>query len=108
LAGYQAPGTRGRALLEGVKTIRMHGEDIPAKAAVIALQGLSSHADASDLLRWIRSAPRLPKLIFVTHGEPQASEAFARRLRDELHVDARVPALNDVVDLERALAATSS
>jgi metallo-beta-lactamase family protein len=82
----------------------MHGEDIPAKAKVIALQGLSSHADAADLLRWVRTAPALPRLIFVTHGEPDAAEAFARRLRAELAVDVRVPRLNDVVDLERELA----
>lgn len=105
LAGYQAPGTRGRALLEGARTIHMHGEDIPAKAKVIALQGLSSHADAADLLRWVRTAPALPRLIFVTHGEPDAAEAFARRLRTELSaVDVRVPRLNDVFDLEQELA----
>lgn len=103
LAGYQAPGTRGRALLDGAKSLRVHGEDIPAKAKVIALQGLSSHADAADLLRWIRTASSPPKLVFVTHGEPPAAEAFARRLRGELAVDVRVPALNDVFDLEREL-----
>lgn len=105
LAGYQAPGTRGRALLEGARSIRMHGEDIPAKAKVIALQGLSSHADAADLIRWVRTAPALPKLVFVTHGEPAAAEAFAARLRAELSVDVRVPQLNDVFDLKsRAIA----
>ena len=104
LSGYQAPGTRGRALLEGARTIRMHGDDIPARAKVISLQGLSSHADAADLLRWVRTAPAMPKLIFVTHGEPDAAEAFAGRLRSELSVAVRVPKLNDVFDLERELA----
>ena len=104
LAGYQAPGTRGRSLLEGARSIRMHGEDIPAKAKIIALQGLSSHADAADLLRWVRTSPALPRLIFVTHGEPDAADAFARRLRAELSIDVRVPRLNDVFDLERELA----
>jgi metallo-beta-lactamase family protein len=103
LAGYQAPGTRGRALLEGAKTIRMHGEDIPAQAKVIALRGLSSHADADDLLRWVRTAPQPPRLIFVTHGEPPAAQALAVRLRAAIRADVRVPALNDEFDLEREL-----
>jgi metallo-beta-lactamase family protein len=108
LAGYQAPGTRGRALLEGARTIRMHGEDIPAQAKVIALQGLSSHADADDLLRWLGTAPRRPRLIFVTHGEPPAAEALAARLRAELGADVRVPKLNEEFDLERELAKVDS
>jgi metallo-beta-lactamase family protein len=103
LAGYQAPGTRGRALLEGARTIRMHGEDIPVQAKVMLLQGLSSHADADDLLRWVRTAPRAPRLIFVTHGEPPAAQALANRLRGELGAEVRIPALNDEFDLEREL-----
>lgn len=105
LAGYQAPGTRGRALLQGARSVRIHGEDIPARAKVIPLTGLSSHADAADLIRWVRTAPSPPQLIFVTHGEPEAAGAFARRLRGELSVAVRVPALNDVVDLRHALSA---
>jgi len=103
LAGYQAPGTRGRALLEGARTIRMHGEDVPVKARVIQLQGLSSHGDASDLLRWMRTAPSLPRLIFVTHGEPEAATALAQRLRDELGAKVHVPSLNEVCDLREGL-----
>jgi len=70
---------------------------------VIALQGLSSHADAADLVRWVRTAPAPPRLIFVTHGEPDAAEAFAQRLQTEFSVDVRVPRLNDVFDLEQEL-----
>lgn len=103
LAGYQAPGTRGRSLLEGARTIRMHGEDVPVKARVIQLQGLSSHADASDLLRWLRTAPALPRLIFVTHGEPDSAAALAQRLRDELGVKVHIPSLNEVCGLNEAL-----
>jgi metallo-beta-lactamase family protein len=103
LAGYQAPGTRGRALLEGARSIRMHGEDIPARAKIIALHGLSSHADANDLVRWLRTASSLPKLVFVTHGEPAAAEALARRLRTEFTIDVRVPQLYEIADLRAAI-----
>jgi metallo-beta-lactamase family protein len=105
LAGYQAPGTRGRSLLEGAKTLRMHGEDVPVKARVMQLQGLSSHADASDLLRWVRTAPSLPRVIFVTHGEPAAASALAQRLRNELGIEVQVPMLNEVHDLNTMLGA---
>lgn len=99
LVGYQAPGTRGRALLAGAPTIRMHGRDIPVRARVIEVRGLSSHADADGLMRWLRSGPSLPPRIFVTHGEPDAAAAFAARIERELHVTPTVPALGDVCDL---------
>lgn len=82
LAGYQAVGTRGRALLEGATTIRMHGEDIPVRARVISLDGFSAHADASELVKWALSGPGMPETIFLAHGEPDAQQALAARLRD--------------------------
>jgi Cft2 family RNA processing exonuclease len=56
LVGYQAAGTRGRAMLEGAASIRIHGEDVPVRAAFVALSGLSAHADRGELLRWVRTA----------------------------------------------------
>jgi metallo-beta-lactamase family protein len=105
LAGYQAPGTRGRALLEGAPTLRMHGADIPVRAQVMKIEGLSSHADGDDLLRWVRTAPSPPRAVYVTHGEPESAQAFAARIREELGVETHVPALGDTADLSRALAA---
>jgi metallo-beta-lactamase family protein len=77
LVGYQAAGTRGRALLEGAKTIRMHGEDVPVRARYISVAGLSAHADRNELMRWLRSGKTAPKSVFLTHGEPAAAEALA-------------------------------
>jgi metallo-beta-lactamase family protein len=99
LSGYQAPGTRGRALLEGARSLRIYGEDVPVRAEFMALQGLSSHADRDDLMRWLRSGPRLPERIFVTHGEPAAAAAFAQHVEQELHLRADVPALGDEFEL---------
>jgi metallo-beta-lactamase family protein len=99
LAGYQAPGTRGRALLEGARTLRMHGQDIPVRAEFLEVHGLSSHADQDDLMRWLRSGPSLPRQVFVTHGEPAASSALAERVEQELDLRTHVPSMGDDFDL---------
>ena len=91
LVGYQAAGTRGRALLEGVDEIKLFGEYVPVKARVAALEGLSAHADHTELLKWLAEANPSPRRVFVTHGEPAAADAFRRRLRDAFGWDAVVP-----------------
>ncbi|MEM8713139.1 MAG: MBL fold metallo-hydrolase, partial [Planctomycetota bacterium] len=83
LGGYQAPGTRGRRLQDGEDTIRIHGKDIPNRAAVARLSGLSAHADADELVRWLGDLAA-PKKTFIVHGDDEAREAFGRRLSDEL------------------------
>ena len=84
LVGYQAPGTRGADLQAGRRSLRMFGEDIPIRAEVASIDGLSAHADADDLLRWVRTLPRPPSKVFLVHGEATAAEAFAQRLHAEL------------------------
>jgi metallo-beta-lactamase family protein len=83
LVGYQAAGTRGRALQDGARTLKMHGEFIPVRAKFISLDVLSAHADREELLRWLHSAPSLPGTTFLTHGEPESTRALAQRLRGE-------------------------
>ncbi len=100
LVGYQAMGTRGRSLLDGAKTIRMHGRDIPVKARHFAVHGLSAHADRNELLKWVRSAPGIPNRIFVVHGEPDSSRSFADLLEAELGTRVDVPELGDSFDFE--------
>lgn len=99
LVGFQAAGTRGRAMMDGARTIRVHGEDVPVRARFIPVSGLSAHADRSELLRWIRSQPQPPRRIFVTHGEPGASRAFARLLSKDLGVEVVEPELGDRFEL---------
>ena len=99
LVGYQAAGTRGRALLEGAKTVRMHGIDVPVRASFQSLHGLSAHADADELLRWLRSSEKSPGTVFVTHGEPEAARELARRIEEELRSRCFVPALRDDFEL---------
>jgi metallo-beta-lactamase family protein len=99
LAGYQAAGTRGRALLEGAKKLRMHGRHVPVRAEFRQIHGLSAHADCDELMRWIQSAKTMPKAIIVTHGEPESSRAFAGRIEKDIGVKCHVPELGDEYDL---------
>ncbi|WP_224242810.1 MBL fold metallo-hydrolase RNA specificity domain-containing protein [Hyalangium gracile] len=84
LVGYQAEGTRGRSLQEGARSLRIHGEDIPVRAHVETVDGLSAHADQSALLRWMRGFTRPPRQTYVVHGEPGPAQALAVAIREQL------------------------
>ncbi len=99
MVGYQAPGTRGRAMLEGARRIKMHGQMIPVEAEFMTVDGLSAHADRGGLLRWLGSAERPPKVVFVVHGEPEGSTALAALIERELSIRTIVPRLGDRYDL---------
>lgn len=97
LAGYQAEGTPGRALLDGARELKFHGSYVRVRAEIIDVGAFSVHADASELLDWLRSGERLPEQVFVIHGEPSASAALARQISLELDVAAVVPTANERV-----------
>jgi metallo-beta-lactamase family protein len=99
LGGFQAPGTRGRALQDGDPTLRIHGQDIPVLAEIEQLSGLSAHADADELLRWLKDLPA-PARTFVVHGEDDARAAFSKRLENELGHRCHSPAHGETVTLE--------
>jgi len=98
LAGYQAPGTRGWRLQQGETTLRIHGQDVPVRAGLAAISGLSAHADADELLRWLRGLAA-PRRTFVVHGEPAASAALAARLARELGFACETPELGSAFEL---------
>jgi metallo-beta-lactamase family protein len=89
--GYQAEGTRGRRVLDGAESVRIFGRDVPIRARVKTIQGLSAHADASELMDWLATAPEPPKRAFVVHGEPGPAETLAGRMRNELGWRVSVP-----------------
>jgi metallo-beta-lactamase family protein len=97
--GYQSPGTRGGALVRGAESIRIHGQDFAVKAQIAQLQASSSHADANELLAWMRGLGRAPRHTFVTHGEPAASDALRFRIEHELGWPVTVPEYRDTIDL---------
>jgi metallo-beta-lactamase family protein len=91
LPGFQVPGTRGRALQDGERAIKMFGGYVPVRAEVSTAEILSANADADGLLAWLKSAPSPPDMCFVVHGEESASTALAVRISAELNWCAVVP-----------------
>ncbi|MBX9745357.1 MAG: MBL fold metallo-hydrolase [Hyphomonadaceae bacterium] len=89
-AGYQAAGTRGARLLAGETEIKMFGQWIPIRAEIANLPELSAHADASEIIRWLRGFKKPPRRTFIVHGEPAASDALRVRIERELGWDAAV------------------
>ena len=92
--GYQAEGTPGRQILDGARSVRIHGQPWPVRARITQVQGFSAHADRHDLLRWLSSLSANPKRIFVTHGEAQAAEHFSRYLHEKTGCETVVPTYN--------------
>jgi len=99
LAGFQAGGTRGARLAAGESSLRIFGVEVPIKAEIVNLQGLSAHADRNGLLRWLRGAARPPRRVYVTHGEPDAADALRYAIEHELGWSARVPEHLETVEL---------
>ncbi|MBQ5661358.1 MAG: MBL fold metallo-hydrolase, partial [Lachnospiraceae bacterium] len=81
-AGYQAVGTLGRALIEGIKEVKLFGETIDVKARIERLDGLSGHADQDGLITWLKVIKN-PKKVFLVHGDDEVCTTFAERLRTE-------------------------
>ena len=98
--GYQAVGTLGRLILEGIEEIRIHGEKWPVNAQISKINGFSAHADRNELIRWLSGISTPPKKVFVVHGEPDAAQAFAEKISDEKGWPVHVPAYNDEVVLD--------
>ena len=97
--GFQAVGTRGRALQEGRPFVRMYGREVPVKASIETLDGLSAHADRGEILRWLSAATSRPGQVHLVHGEPDAREALAASIRERLHLDVHCPAYLDKVEV---------
>lgn len=100
ISGYQAGGTRGAYLAEGATSLRIFGKDVPIRAQVIQLQSLSGHADSNEILEWMKSTPRPPRVTYVAHGELDASDRLRARIKQELGWQVRAAEDREVVDLE--------
>ncbi|SFO21459.1 metallo-beta-lactamase family protein [Eubacterium pyruvativorans] len=85
--GYQAQGTLGRSLVEGVKDVTLFGEEIHVNAEIYNLQGFSGHADQNGLFSWLAAFQKRPAQIFLVHGEEEAKETFGKLIHDKLGYD---------------------
>lgn len=97
--GYQAIGTLGRALLEGAAEVKLFGETVYVGAEICQMPGISGHADVNGLMEWIKAFGKTPQKVFVTHGDDEVTEIFARRLQEELGLDTMAPFSGTVYDL---------
>lgn len=94
--GYQGEGTLGRELQSGAKAVTIDGTTVDVRAKISTIRGFSAHADRAGLVRWLESVPRRgAATVFVTHGEPETSAAYARHIADRLGVRTRIPTLGD-------------
>ena len=98
--GYQAIGTLGRALIEGAEDVKLFGETVHVGAEIRQMPGISGHADVNGLIDWIKAFGDKPKKVFVTHGDDEVTEIFARRLHDEMGLDSMAPFSGTIYDLK--------
>jgi metallo-beta-lactamase family protein len=100
-AGFQAVGTRGAAMLAGAESVKIHGALVPVRAQVENLSILSAHADADEILHWLRNFRTPPRMTFIVHGEPDASAALRQRIEGELGWACRAPQLLEQAVISR-------
>ena len=98
--GYQAMGTLGRRILEGDKKVRILGDEYLVKARVDRINGFSGHADREELLKWLGGLKRPPQTIALTHGEPEASEALGRSIKEAYGFATTLPKWKDALQLK--------
>jgi len=99
LAGFQAQGTRGRALQEGAKTLRLFGHEVPVNAEIIEMGQFSAHAGKSELLRWLKGFPAPPKQTYLFHGEPPGAQSLQKAIQENFKWKASVARYLDTVNV---------
>jgi metallo-beta-lactamase family protein len=99
LVGFQAEGTRGRRLVDGEKTVRIHGIDIPVNAQVARIDSMSAHADSKEVLQWLRGFSEPPKRTFLVHGELTAMQTLDTILKKELGWNTHMPRWKEQIEL---------
>jgi metallo-beta-lactamase family protein len=97
--GYQAKGSLGRRILEGAKSVKIFGEEVPVKCRVRAINSYSAHADQKGLLKWLRPMRLSLKKVFLVQGEEEQMLPLAQKIRDELAVDVAIPSMGQEVVL---------
>jgi metallo-beta-lactamase family protein len=99
LVGFQAAGTRGRALQDGKPFIKLHGREIPVRARIEMLGGLSAHADRGEIVSWLKAGGVRPGRVHLVHGEPDARDALAATISSTLGFDVHRPNQLEKIEL---------
>ena len=97
--GFQSEGTRGRALVDGAQTVKIHGREVPVAATIARLDGMSAHADQSEMLRWLGGFTSPPKATYLVHGELAAMTTLEQAIEQKLGWRVQMPAMNETVTL---------
>lgn len=97
--GYQAEGTLGRRLLNGVKNVVIFGEDIAVRARIASIGGFSAHADQGELIKWVSKFKQEPSQIILVHGEEEAQEHLAGLLRERFDLNVYIPSYLEEISL---------
>jgi metallo-beta-lactamase family protein len=97
--GYQAAGTRGRALIEGAADVRIHGRSVPVHARIAKINSMSAHADRSEILRWLGASPSPPGRVCLVHGEPRPMDALKALIQSRLGWTAHTPAHRETIEI---------
>jgi len=98
LGGFQAEGTRGRALQDGAKTLNLFGQVVPVLAEIVMMGQFSAHAGKSELLRWLTALQVPPKQVYLTHGEPAAAQSLQQAITEKIRWKASVARYLDTVE----------
>lgn len=98
--GFQAAGTRGRTIVEGKPTIKIHGQQIPIRAKIENISGFSAHADYNEILAWLMGFNRPPLKTFIVHGEPEAAEALAEKIKNRFGWDVIIPKFKESFEID--------
>ena len=97
--GLQAPGTRGRSLVDGAREVKIHGQLVAVNARIARNDSMSAHADRAEILRWLETLPAAPRRLCLVHGEPGAMDALKERVRERFGWDAATPGHREVITL---------
>ena len=101
--GYQAPGTLGRKIVDGAKTVKIFGEEISVNARVEYIEGYSGHADQEGLLNFVYSFTKKPEHIFLVHGEPESQKVLKQKITETTQIPVTIPDFGEKYDLKEEI-----
>ncbi|MFC1898010.1 MBL fold metallo-hydrolase RNA specificity domain-containing protein [Candidatus Cloacimonadota bacterium] len=100
LIGYQAEGTRGRTIMDRKETVKIHGKEVPINAQIEMIDGFSGHADYNEMLAWLMPFNKPPKQVFMVHGEEEASQSMADKIKQTYNWNVTIPQFGESFELE--------